>query len=639
MGMRTLYRVLAVEKDQITVISCDEKGEPQTIEGKETVLVFPNAERSLPYTNSDVGYEFIINTEGSVSTVCGCSSVSFEKKQSLKDMVADIVLSHTSGKIKTKLEELMKKIGEVRVNSPQAASECHRAVARLFAATHPDLPDIVEEKVRSAQQIISKSSSVRAVENFCFCVGFHDKQALGRVLDEWAVDSVESWFAPVGYGKEEERIEHFWQLYASFRKRDAAFIEHLREMIRRDPTAFFDPQRRPVAMRCLGDIRRDFFETFCGEKITFPVSKKRSLVMERKVETDGLRVLRVGGQCVSEQAAGLCRTLVSLKKQGLLRVEKEMDVVLDTQSKSPMQDCKFSLKGQSNRLEEVHAMASTRRLCVRFDTLVNGTENADNLKNRFMRATTAVERNHVSLFVRDAHTLSHAELSHLLWRVASRGILRGLTLTTRFTYDPVFCGSVSGIIDSLTEMSESRRRECSYVFKVDGAVPSLDNDSLDTFSGVCIVPMARDAHGTDEDGDFRSGQQVFIVNPPLYGKVNKRVSSNRLSLFMPMETKETTVATHAKDGKNAWKCNHTKARGVVIPVSALNFQRKRMPFCNTPATVFVPKIFDAHAREELVHAAKSFFLRVKVFDVETYEVSARDSETERKFLEALEKSV
>lgn len=639
MGMATVfYTILAVDKDLVTVMPCDERGE-RTTDAEEMELVFPDAERSLPYTNSDVGYEFVINTEEGVSTVCGCSSVSFANKQTLKDMVVDLVLSHTSGKVKTKMEELMKKIREIRIGSPGAASECRKAVGRLFAASHPDLPAIVEEKVRGAQAILSKTPSARAVESFCFCVGFHDKRSVCRVLAEWGEESMENWFAPVGYGKEEERTEHFWQLYASFRKRDAAFIEHLRETIRRDPVAFFDPQTRPVAMRCLGEIRKDFFETFCGEKIASPVSERRALSMERKTETDGLRVLRVGGQFASEQAVGLCRTLVALQKEGLLRVVREMDIAREATSGSPVQDCRFSLKGRSNRLEEVHAVASTRRVCVRFDTLSDGREDAENLKSRFVRATTAVDKNLVHLLVRDAHALSHGELSHLLWRVASRAVLRGLTLTTRFAYDPVFCGSVSGFVEALGDATDASTNLHPYAFKVDGTVPTLERDALDAFSGVCVVPTAREAHETDGDGDLSPGQHAFAVRPPLFGKVNKRVAANKVSLTMPMETKETTVATHDEGGKNAWRCMNTKARGFVVPASALNFQRKRMPFCNTPATVFVPKAFDARAREELVHAAKSFFLRVRVFDVESYEIAVRDGSAERGFVEALHASL
>lgn len=637
--MAPLYRILTVEKDQITVIACDDKGDPLSSEGDETVLCFPDAERSLPYVNSDVCYAFVINMEDGVGTVCGCSSISFAKKQDLKDMVADMVLSHTSGKIKTKMEELMKKVGEVRVTSPTAAHECRRVVSRLFSATHPDLADMVEQKVRGVQNILSKTPSERAVENFCFCVGFHDKRTVGRVLNRWGEDSVENWFDPVGYGKEEERIESFWQLYASFRKRDAAFIEYLREMVRRDPAAFFDPQRRPVALRCFGGIRKSFFETFCEENIESPVSKKRTLSMEGKAETDGLRVLRVGGECASEQAVGLCRTLASLQKNGMLCVEKEMDVMSRMRSGTPVQDCRFSLKGRSNRLEEVHAMASTKRVCVRFDTLMNGAENAENLKNRFVLASAAADKNRVSLFVRDAQALSYAELSHLIWRVASRTTLRGLTLTTRFLYDPVYCGSVSGIVGALGAPTE-RHVDDYPLFKVDGTVSSLENGSLDSFSGLCIVPTARDAQGTDVDTDFRGGEHVFVVNPPLYGKVNKKMSFRSLSLTMPMETKDTTVVTHAEDGKNAWKCAQTKGRGILVPASALNFQRKRMPFCNSPATVFVPKSFDASARSELVRAATSFFLKVKVFDVEEYEMPEQgDGTAERVFLEAIKKSV
>lgn len=633
----SFYKILAVDNDRITVMPCDEKGD-QATDGEEMELVFPDAERSLPYANADVGYEFVINTVEGVSTVCGCSSLSFASKQTLKDLVADLVLAHTSGKIKTKMEELMKKVAEIRISSPSAPSECRKAVARFFGASNPELPSIVEERVRGSQAVLSKTPSARAVENFCFCVGFHDRRSVGRVLAEWGEDSMESWFAPVGYGKEEERTEHFWQLYASFRKRDAAFIEHLREMIRRDPVSFFDPQTRPVAMRCLGEIRKDFFETFCGEAIACPVSEKRTLAMERRRETDGLRVLSVGGEFVSEQAAGLCRTLVAMRKQGLLRVAREMDVARRSSSGSPVQDCKFSLKGRSNRLEEVHAMASTRRVCVRFDTLVDGTEDAENLKSRFVRATTAVDRNQVSLVVRDAQALSHAELSHLLWRVASRAVLRELKLTTRFAYDPIFCGSVSGFLEAIGDGSD-RGETVPYDFKVDGVVPSLERGALDAFSGVCVVPTARDAQETEGSGDVGCGQHVFAITPPLFGKVNKRVAANRISLTMPMETKETTVVTHGEAGKNAWRCVTTRSRGYVVPASALNYQRKRMPFCNTPATVFVPKCLDARAREELVYAAKSFFLRVKVFDVESYEVPARDGDAERRFAEALSASV
>ena len=129
----------------------------------------------------------------------------------------------------------------------------------------------------------------------------------------------------------------------------------------------------------------------------------------------------------------------------------------------------------------------------------------------------------MSLFVRDAQALSHAELSHLIWRVASRATLRGVTLTTRFAYDPIYCGSVSGIVGAL-ETSPETDYEGRSEFKVDGTVPSLENDSLDSFSGLCIVPTARDAHGTESDAEFRGGEHVFVVNPPLYGKVNKRMS-------------------------------------------------------------------------------------------------------------------
>lgn len=634
--MGFFYQITEFKKNSVHAVRCDEFGE--RVNDEQIELGIFDAERSLPYTSQEVCYEFTINTIDNMASICGCSSISFPQKKDIVSIISDMLVTNTSGKIKTKRDDALKKVAAVHMSSPDASSVCYDIISKNFGSSHPDLAQEVSDKVKDAQQIFTNDPNKRNIENFLFCMGFHDKAVVSDALKIWSdVNQMNEWFKTIGYGKEGERAEDLKQLYAPFRKRDKAFIEHIRQISQRNPTEFFNIQTRPIAMRCLGRLNKDFFSSFCDTQINIPTNLDRTLTMEKQKEKNGMRILSIDGYPMSAEAVALCRTLVAMQKQGVLHFDNEMQVVTKMRGGGAIHDCQNPLNGRANKIVEVHVICSTERVCLKFDSTQHGNVELENLKYRFVNATTAIDKNIVSVFVRDAHTLSYGQLSHILWRIGGRAVFQKMILTTRFCYDTIFAGPIASFLQAMQR--GGAQETCAYDFKVDDTILNLDTESLARYSGVCVVPKAKDACDTNGDGNFQTGVPIFSVQPPAFGRVTKRLSTTKLTVTLPMESKDILLHTHTERGKNVWKSTQTKNRGIVIPVSALNYQRKRVVFCNLSATVFIPLCFSSWDRAQLVHATKTFFHKVVVVDVTNYENIEVDLEPALRVLEAMKMSM
>jgi hypothetical protein len=351
-------------------------------------------------------------------------------------------------------------------------------------------------------------------------------------------------------------------------------------------------------------------------------------------QTDATTVMRVVDTHITTNTMSLIRTLASFKAKGVLRFASETDVIRRT---GALFDCGNTLTGRGNEVREVHNVCSTKRVCLGFDSTVNGRTDVDTLKKRFMTATAPAKNNKVSVFVRDAHLLGCAQLSHVLWRTAGRAAFRDLVLTTRFEYDAAYAGAVAPFIASLSTNAIAPPETDSMTEKAN-TILDLTPASMSSFSGVCVVPTARDATNADDVGTPEEGSDVFVISPPLFGRVVRVNGRRGVTVALPVEGRETEVTTF--DGKkNVWVSSTTAARGVLVPASALLFQRKRFPMCTAKATVFVPACFSNQRRKDLVDATRAFFRTVTVVEVAAYDVPDTDNPDARRVVEAVEKKL
>jgi hypothetical protein len=573
-----------------------------------------------------VCYELIINNENGQARVSGCNSIfSPETLTDASAVLSEVLLKFNVKSAKANYAKAQKKIAALAVKPSEKIAACEAIVAAVFA--DPQVTEEVRTKLREANGWYIRCPTMRAVGKGLFCMGFHDRESVLRALETREDNAMgQHWFENVGHGAADERVEDFRKLYFTFRQRDHEFLEYLKELARENPVRFFDTSLRPVALRCLGALDRDFFAQFCklddAQKSLLPTSTES-------------RVVRVGGHLICASTVSLCRSLLAFKKAELLRFTTEAEVLKRSQC---LLDCEATLSGRGNSLRETHAMCASKRLCLVFDETTSGHTDLDALKSRYMDATAPAEKGAVTVYVRDAQLLRCKQLSHMLWRAAGRAAFTGLVFTTRFEYDPVFCGSVAPFLTALVERLPRAPEVTGTVLHTTQAptVKDLHPDTLSAYSGVLIVPACRDAVGTNvpDHESLAEGAQVFTVSPPLFGSVLRQVSARRVLLKLAIFAEEIVVPLTFRT-QNLYRSIITPARGILVPVSALAFQRKKNAACYAKATVFVPKSFSPMRQNDLVEAAKAFFVSVTVVAVENYALPHQDTSVAARIVDAM----
>lgn len=652
------YHVVDVAFDKITARACAKTtsdGACAVDAGDTVELVLKDASRVLPFVNRHVCYRFIINNASGANVVCGCPSVSVpEKALDPKGALSDALARGGPKDAKMKLLRAFKRFGAAKPRDPRSASGAYAAVVREIF-DDADLAEDFRASFRAAHGWFLECPSMRAVGKGLFCMGFHDRDSVRRVLGAVAKESAgPEWFESVGHGGADERDEDFKQLYARFRKMDAHFLQFVREIALEDPSAFFAADTRPMALRALGALDREFFAHFCAGSdgdLTLPTRDAELTLADREKGADATTVLRVDQDHVTGNTMALVRTLTTLRKSGILRFESETDLI---RRGGALFDCGMTLTGRGNAVREVHTVCSTKRVCLGFDSTAGGRAEVDTLKNRFVTATApSAEGAAVSAFVRDAHLLGCAQLAHVLWRTAGRAAFRELVLSTRFEYDAAYAGTAAPFIAALARVAQvaqvaqvaprlanlkSTTENVGAEAGVSRSVADLTPASLASFSGVCVVPTARDAIGSGDAEATAEGCAVFVISPPLFGRVARVNGKRSVTVTLPVEGSETEVSTFEKN-KNVWASATTAARGVLVPASALLFQRKRFPMCSAKATVFVPTCFSPERRRDLIEATRAFFRNVTIVDVEAYDVPAMDDLAARRVVEVVETSL
>jgi len=635
------YHVVSTNFDQITARVCTRTTSdgPCVVDATETVeLVLKDASRVLPFDNRHVCYRFSINNESGVNVVSGCPSIHLpENALSAKSILNDAVMRAGAKDIKTKLARAFKRFEATRTKELSSAAVAYTTTVREVF-DDAELAEDFRASFRAAHGWFFDCPCMRTIGKGLFCMGFHDREKVRGILRTLSSEPEgPEWFESVGHGGLDERDEDFKQLYARFRKMDANFLLFIREVALEDPDAFFSADSRPMALRGLGGLNRDFFAQFCIDINMAPLPARDPTItlIDGEKHSDATVVLRVGNAHITANTMGLARTLVALKAKGVLRFASETDTI---RRPGALYDCGKTLSGKGNTVREVHNICSTKRLCLGFDSAVTGRTDIDTLKNRFMTATAPPENGDVALFVRDAHLLGCSQLSHILWRVAARAALRDLVFTTRFEYDAVYAGAGAPFIASLSNSMPADTTPPALPGTTPlKTVPDITPDSLSSFSGVCVVPTARDAANTNSSETPKEGSGVFVVSPPLFGRVVRVNGRRSVTIALPVEGRETEVSMF--DGKkNVWSSATTSARGVLIPVSALLFQRKRFPMCSAKATVFVPSCFSAERKRDLIDAVRGFFRIVVVVEVTAYDEPENDNTVVQSVMQAIEES-
>lgn len=632
--------------DKITARACGRTTNDGAcaVDPDETVeLALKDASRALPFVNRHVCYRFIINNASGANVVCGCPSIHVPEKALDPKAALHDALARGGGKDnKMKLFRACKRFDATKIRDPRAASGAYAAAVREIF-DDADLAETFRAIFRAAHGWFLECPSMRAVGKGLFCMGFLDRDSVRRVLGAVAKESASAgpeWFEAVGHGTVDERDEDFKQLYARFRKMDAQFLEFVREIALEDPSAFFAADARPMALRGLGALDREFFAHFCcagpDGGVALPTSDAELTLADREKGADVTAVVRARRDHVTGNTMALVRTLATLRKNGILRFASETDLI---RRGGALFDCGMTLTGRGNAVREVHNVCSTKRVCLGFDSTAGGRAEVDTLKTRFVTATAPAEGVAVAAFIRDAHLLGCAQLAHVLWRTAGRAAFRELVLSTRFEYDAAYAGTAAPFIAALARTTppgvDVARTPASQT------VPDLTPASLAAFSGVCVVPTARDATGAGDaetpaaSASASEGSAVFAVSPPLFGRVVRVNGKRSVTVALPVEGRETEVLTFAKR-RNVWPSATTDARGVLVPASALLFERKRFPMCSAKATVFVPTCFSPERRRDMIEATRAFFRAVTIVDVAAYDAPAMDDLAARRVVELAE---
>ena len=638
-----------VEYDARRCTRCEHGSTPGVCKEYD-VSITVRAPSPLPFLGKHFCYRVSASNEDDLNNVVrmnGCLDVKFDSTTVKQYFILRDVMAACNVKASLKLESVRKRIGQ---DSP-TDDEFVGVVSDVFTTTdYARLEGELKRCLGVASGHFTRET--RSIGAMLYCMGFDQFDCMSREFDQ-AVDSQESWFLSLGDADdawinldEAPTIDRQYESFADFRHafggRATNFINYIKKCIRLDPQRFFSINTRPMALRGLGSLNKHLFMTYCANLETPQYLIAETLVSVDPESIEGevfvppephdnvSATWKVTNRSTVQRCAlSVMLSLTQVHQQRKLRCVRD-NVLVAELAGGGRRMFEMNAVGPDvvGAICEVHILCAMRQICLVFASDDSG---APGRRPSGVGAAHAFkfrlgERCRAHVYFRDVHLLTCNVFSHLMWRLKRRVQFTGVTVSHRFSDDREYNSLIWAFMRQLEEPSSggtedteaTRGTEVTDATDMTGKpfVSAIDLSALDNLTGICVVPMAKDAHCLTSPPHV--GDNIFSITPPIFGTITEIVGN--VFTIRPVGGKITRKVTRFihKYKANVLKCKRSDKGAYMVPASALLSMRTGMPSVRS-VTLFLPDTMSLEWKRELIAQSHDVAVNVDLIRVETYD--------------------
>ena len=595
----------------------------------------------LPFLGNHFCYRVSAKYEDDLNNVVrmnGCLEVKLDYMNITQIRILQDVMTTCNVKAAVKLENVRKHMGQDSSTDDEFIGVVHDTFTKT---DYGRLEDELRRCLGVASGRFTRES--RSMGAMLYCMGFDQFHSVLREFHQ-PVDSQESWFLSLGDTDdtwfnlgEASTIDRQYESFADFRDafggRTIKFINTIKKYICLDPHRFFSINTRPMALRGLGSLNKQLFVTYCAN-----MERQKDLKPETLVSVDPESIEdevfvspephdNVSATCkvterstVQRCALSVMLTLTQVHGQHKLRCVRESVLVAELAGGGrQLFEMDAVGSGLVGAICEVHVLCATRQICLVFASDDNGAQGRRlpgvNVAHAFKFRLGDRCRAHV--YFRDVHLLTCNVFSHLMWRLKRRVKFAGVTVSHRFSDDREYNSLIWAFMRQLEEPS-TEATGVTEATDMTGkpSVSAIDLSALDNLTGICVVPMAKDAHCATSP--LCVGDHIFSITPPIFGLITQIVGNVFTIKQVGGKFKKTVTRFIHKNKANVLKCKSSDQGAYMVPASALISMRSGMPTVRS-VTLFLPDTLTLEWKRELIAQSQDVaetvdFIRVDKYD-------------------------
>ena len=605
-------------------------------ENEEGALVVVRVASALPFVNQNFCYWMLAENEEGLNNIIrmnGCLDVKINVVDTTHRAILHGAVSQSGIIQRQRVKSCMTQIRS-RILDDDAFENLIAESFRHIVGADQLMASI---RIKLSAAIGWFTRDTRTVGAALYCMGFANREFLSREL--WAEEGTQqSWFLSLGdadlqwldmHGSLiDQQFETFGDFRASFLGLGPNFIKCLEGFIRMDPERFFCTNTRPMALRGLGAMNKDNFMAYCANMMPPLILDAENLIsIDPESVEDEVFVMTtaydtVYATCAMSEyltvqrcAVTAMTSLVIAQQKHKLRFVREHELVQEIASDGRrLIDWNAHGFGDGGSIREVHILCATRQICFVFHKhdMGDGPHGAE--------AATAFKCGHshqceAQVYFRDAHLLTCNMFSHLMWRLSKRVKFSGFTLSHRCSDDWSYHSLMWAFMRRLDVPGIPGTSEALEMAETP-SISGLGRHELVNLDGVCVVPMADDAH--EKHLLLAVGCYVFVINPPIFGKVQQMVPDMCTLTVSGGGTRQVPRYLY-KNTPNVLRCKSTPRGAYLVPASALLTLRSGRNVRNVQEiTLLLPISLSLVWKADMLALAKGVARSVKVVRVETY---------------------
>lgn len=478
----------------------------------------------MPFVSDHFCYRISVNDEEGLNNVVrvnGCLGVKCNMEETTYSNILHAALKHSGFK------GAGKKVAKCLDSKPSDDDEFMASFFKHYESN--DEKKILVPKLRLAlsDAIGCFTRHTRIVGANLYCMGFTNLESMSREL---RVNNVaeESWFLSLGdvdkswteHGSAIDTVhESFASFQRSFRGLTAPLVDNIEKHIQLDPKRFFSTNTRPMALRALGDLDKDYYVLYCSRMTPPLILNPDDLV---SVDPDSCAdeffvdktphdkvfatCLMAPGVTVQRCAVAAMTSLVLSQKKNRLQVVSERQLQAEVKnSDRNLVDWRANDGGDGGSICEVHIFCATNKISLVFDKSP-GSRSEHGVFAAQAFVSGSKPHCHAHVYLRDAHLLTCNVFSHLMWRLSRRVGFKGVTLSHRCSDDRSYHSIFWVFVQRLfNKTSHAVSPEQPLVQALDGdllealegsgasSITRLAESELRHLTGVCVVPTAKEA--------------------------------------------------------------------------------------------------------------------------------------------------
>jgi hypothetical protein len=609
--------------------------------------VYVRAPSALPFVGKEFCYRVSATNEADLNKVVrmnGCLEVKVDSTTMKQYNILKDVMATCKVKAAKPLDSVRKRIAQDSLTDDEFLA----VVAGAFSNTeHGRMKLDLEHSLGVASGRFTRET--RYMGAMLYCIGFDQFDSVLREFGR-PVNSQESWFLSLGDADDawfnldeapeiDRKYESFADFWQAFNGRTVKFIEYITKCIRLDPQRFFSINTRPMALRGLGSLNKQLFMTYCANLVNPQYLIAKNLVSVDPESIDGEVFVPpepddnvdatwkvTDRSTVQRCALSVMLSLTRVHQQRKLRCVLTSVLVAEL-AEGGREMIEMDAVGSNavGAICEVHILCASRQIFLVFAPDDNGAPGSRLSGSKAAHAFKFRQggRCRAHVYFRDVQLLTCNVFSHLMWRLKRRVQFAGVTVSHRFSDDKEYSSLIWAFMRQLEESTSDATcaieattvtNETDMTGKP--SVSAIDLSALNDRVGICVVPMAKDAHCQTRPPCV--GDNIFTITPPTFGCITEIVGNVFTIKSVGGRNTRTVTRLIHKNKINVLKCKISDNGAYMVPASALISMRSGTPSVRS-VTLFLPDALSLEWKRELIAQSRDVAINVEMIRVETYD--------------------